>query len=146
LKPLIIENIQMAGILRGSDEDFKNIFGAKDPDEAWAIVKGYCKCLVYTANADGVFVRTTSYSGRFPVKKIIPVSTIGAGDNFNAGMITAIFNNGIEAYSLDKITGQEWSKIISTAVEFATDVCLSYENYIGLALAKRYFSASRHQI
>ena len=28
LRPLIIENIQMASIIRGSDEDFQNIFGA----------------------------------------------------------------------------------------------------------------------
>ena len=70
LKPLIIENMQMASLLRGSDEDFKNIFGADSPDEAWDIVKKYCNCLVYTANVEGVYVRTTSFSGKFPVKNI----------------------------------------------------------------------------
>ncbi|MEI8225722.1 MAG: PfkB family carbohydrate kinase [Bacteroidota bacterium] len=137
LKPLIIENMQMASLLRGSDEDFKNIFGVNNPDEAWEVVKKFCKCLVYTANVEGVYVRTTSFSGKFPVQKITPVSTIGAGDNFNAGMITSIYSNGINMEQLEKLTEKEWSKVITTAVAFATHVCLSYENYISTEFAKK---------
>ncbi|MCE5347886.1 MAG: PfkB family carbohydrate kinase [Bacteroidales bacterium] len=136
LKPLIVENIQMAGLLRGSDEDFSNIFGAKNMDEAWDAVKEYCRCLVYTANTEGVYVRTASFSGKFPVRKITPVSTIGAGDNFNAGMITSIYLNNIRKEQLEKMTGEEWEKVITTAVDFATHVCLSYENYISPEFAK----------
>jgi fructokinase len=130
LKPLIIENIQMASIIRGSDEDFNNIFGVNNPDEAWEAVSSYCKCLVYTANVKGVFVRTPSFKGNFKVQKIDPVSTIGAGDNFNAGMITSIYRDNIKKDQLGNLTQREWSKIIETAVSFATHVCLSYENYI----------------
>lgn len=137
LKPLIIENMKMAALLRGSDEDFKNIFGANNPDEAWGIAKQYCKCLVYTANVDGVYVRTTSFSGKFPVQKINPVSTIGAGDNFNAGMLTSIYRNAISGDQLHLIGEKEWSKIITSAVDFATHVCLSYENYISEEFATR---------
>jgi len=136
LKPLIIENMQMASLLRGSDEDFKNIFGVNNPDEAWEVIKNYCKCLVYTANVEGVYIRTPSFSGKFPVLKITPVSTIGAGDNFNAGMITSIYRNNIKKEQLEKLTEQEWSKVITTAVAFATHVCLSYENYISPEFAK----------
>lgn len=135
LKPLIVENMQMAGLVRGSDEDFNNIFGANSVDEAWDIVKNYCKCLVYTVNAEGVYVRTATYSGKFPVKKIRPVSTIGAGDNFNAGMITSIYYNNIKADQLEYLTDAEWSDIITTAVNFATHVCLSYDNYISVEFA-----------
>ena len=130
LVPLIIENMQIAAIVRGSDEDFRNIFDAGTPDEAWKVVSKYCSCLVYTANAEGVYVRTTGFSGKFPVKKINPVSTIGAGDNFNAGMISAIYLNGISRDQLDKMGEDKWSKVISMGVDFATEVCLSYENYI----------------
>jgi fructokinase len=140
LKPLIIENAKMAGLLRGSDEDFKNIFGAGSPDEAWSVVKDYCKCLVYTANVDGVYVRTPSFSGKFPVKKINPVSTIGAGDNFNAGMITAVYNNDFKKEQLEKLGEKEWTKIITSAVDFATHVCMSYENYISREFARDYKS------
>jgi fructokinase len=136
LRPLVIENMKMATLLRGSDEDFKNIFGAGSPDEAWSVVKEYCKCLVYTANVDGVYVRTTSFSGKFPVQKIKPVSTIGAGDNFNAGMLTSIYRNKISGDKLHLIGGKEWGQIITSAVDFATHVCMSYENYISEEFAK----------
>lgn len=136
LLPLIIENMQNAKLIRGSDEDFKNIFGANTPDEAWKVVSKYCNCMVYTANAEGVFVRTISYSGRFSVKAIKPVSTIGAGDNFNAGMMAAIYRNQITCDQLEKMGEEGWSKVVSMGVDFATNVCLSYENYISEEFAK----------
>ena len=138
LKPLIIENMKLASLLRGSDEDFKNIFGAENIDEAWEVAKEYCKCLVYTVNVEGVYVRTKTFSGKFPVHKITPVSTIGAGDNFNAGMLTAIYNNSLKREQLENIGEKDWSKIITSAVDFATHVCLSYENYISKEFAKEY--------
>lgn len=137
LKPLIIENMKMAGIIRGSDEDFRNIFGAVTPDEAWDTVSKYCNCLVYTASAEAVYVRTTSFSGRFPVKKLKPVSTIGAGDNFNAGMIAAIHRYNISVDRLYKMGEDEWSNIVNTGIAFASDVCMSYENYISSEFAKK---------
>ena len=103
LKPLIIENIKISSMVRGSDEDFRNIFGVNTPDEAWEEIRNYCKCLVYTANADGVFVRTPSFSGKFPVRRITPVSTIGAGDNFNAGIITSIIHKNIKREQLEEL-------------------------------------------
>lgn len=135
LKPMIIENMQMSSLIRGSDEDFRNIFGTGTPDEAWKIVSNHCNCLVYTANAEGVFVRTTSFKGEFPVKKITPVSTIGAGDNFNAGMMAAIFLNNISRHQIYEMGKPEWSKVISMGIDFATEVCMSYENYISKKFA-----------
>ncbi len=136
LKPMIVENMQMCSLLRGSDEDFKNIFGVNTPDAAWEVVRNYCKCLVYTANVEGVYVRTPSFSGKFPVQKITPVSTIGAGDNFNAGMITSIYRNDIKKDELENMGEKEWSKVITSAVAFATHVCMSYENYISQEFAE----------
>jgi fructokinase len=140
LKPLILENMQMACMIRGSDEDFMNIFNARTPDEAWKVVSKYCPCMVYTASSESVHVRTAAYSGRFPVKKIKSVSTIGAGDNFNAGMITAIYGNHITRDQLYKIGEEKWSKIVSSGVDFASDVCLSYENYISKEFAVSYIT------
>jgi fructokinase len=136
LKPLIIENMRSASIIRGSDEDFRNIFGAGSPDEAWEEVKNYCQCLVYTANADGVFVRTPVFTGKFPVHRIIPVSTIGAGDNFNAGIISSFYKKGIKRDNLTEMGIDEWSYVITNAVSFATHVCMSYENYISKEFAE----------
>lgn len=136
--PLIIENMETAAIVRGSDEDFKNIFKCKTADEAWSVAGKYCQCIVYTASSEGVYVRTPGFSGRFPVEKITPVSTIGAGDNFNAGMIAALYRDGITYDKIEKMGEKEWSRIISTGVKFATEVCLSYENYISGEFAEQF--------
>ena len=136
LRPLIVENIKMATLVRGSDEDFQNIFGASSADDAWDVVRQYCSCMVYTASSEGVFVRTTNFSGRFTVRKIKPVSTIGAGDNFNAGMIASIYKNGISRDHLALMGEDMWSRVISSGVDFASDVCMSYENYISEEFAE----------
>jgi fructokinase len=138
LKPMIIENMKMANIVRGSDEDFRNIFGTVTPDEAWKVIKNYCKCLIYTKNTDGVYVRTSSFSGIFPVKKIKPVSTIGAGDNFNAGIIAAFYRDKIFRNDIENLGEKEWGRVINTGVEFATNVCMSYDNYISWDFAKKF--------
>lgn len=146
VKPLIMENMQIANLVRGSDEDFNNIFRAQNADDAYEAVKQFCPVMVYTANTKGVFVRTPGFSGRFPVRKIDPVSTVGAGDSFNAGLIASIYKNEFEPDHLVKLAEKEWSEIISHAVDFATDACLSYDNYISSAFASKYFSASKDQI
>lgn len=138
MKPLIIENMKMASIIRGSDEDFRNIFQAGSPDSVWDIVRNYTGCLVYTSSVDGVYVRTKKFAGKFPVRKISPVSTIGAGDNFNAGMIAALYRNGISGTDLEQMGEEQWDIVVSTGVNFATDVCMSYDNYISAEFAGRF--------
>ncbi len=137
LRPYILENMQTADLVRGSDEDFKTIFGTGDADETYKEVSKYCSCLVYTANSDGVFVRTPSVSKHYPVEPITPVSTIGAGDNFNAGMVASMYRNNILKDQLESLHESDWSGIVATAVSFAADVCMSYENYISPEFAKK---------
>jgi len=135
LKPMIIENMLMATLVRGSDADFMNIFGAENSEDAWEIAGKYCSCLVYTVNTEGVFVRTSSFSGKFPVKKIEAVSTIGAGDSFNAGIIAAFYRDKIFRNDIENLGEKEWGRVINLAVEFASNVCMSYDNYISRAFA-----------
>ncbi|HCI55622.1 MAG TPA: PfkB family carbohydrate kinase [Bacteroidales bacterium] len=146
LLPMLTGNMKLATIVRGSNEDFNNIFGATGPEEAWEEVGKLSGCMIYTTATAGVWVVTNTFSGRFPVKKITPVSTIGAGDSFNAGLITAFYRDKIFSSDINKLGSQEWEKIISTAVDFATETCLNYDNYIDLAFASKYRSASRFQI
>jgi fructokinase len=138
LRPLIIENMEMANLIRGSNEDFMNIFGATNPDEAWEIVKKHNKCMIYTYSSSGVFVRSHSFSGTFPVNRIVPVSTIGAGDNFNAGLISSLYRKKVLSEDLDSLKKSEWEEIIRTAIEFANHVCMSYDNYISKEFAAKF--------
>jgi fructokinase len=140
-KPLIMENLKKVTVMRASDEDLMNIFGASDADKGWDIVKDKVQALVYTASSKKVCVRTKTFTADFPVKKITPVSTIGAGDNFNAGLITSFYQGNFMAKDVSLLGMKEWEKIVSTAVDFASNVCLSYDNYIDTEFASKYRSA-----
>jgi fructokinase len=142
LRPYILENMQMADIVRGSDEDFKTIFGTENADQTYAEVSKYCTCLVYTANSEGVFVRTPSVSKHYPVQALKPVSTIGAGDNFNAGMVASIYRGNFMKNQLESLNESDWSGIVAMAVSFAADVCMSYENYISPEFALNFMGTT----
>jgi len=138
LRPLILENMSYADIVRGSNEDFSFILGADNADEAYAEIAGQCKNLLYTANKTGVYVRTAELKLTLPVKSIEPVSTIGAGDNFNAGVVYSLFKHNIGHKDIESMDATLWANIVSTAVEFATHVCMNYDNYISEEFAGEY--------
>ena len=138
IKPFILENISLATIIRGSDEDFSHIFGAGSAKEAFDAMGDICKYLVYTENEKGVTFISPKMQLKVPARKITPVSTIGAGDNFDAGMVYSIFRNKIELSTLILLNDDAWRNIISTGIDFASEVCMSYENYISPAFAGTY--------
>jgi fructokinase len=138
LRPLILDNFAHADIVRGSNEDFSFILGADDADEAYDEIGQYCKNLLYTANKKGVYIRTPRVSAIAPVKTIDPVSTIGAGDNFNAGIAYSLYKQNIGHRDLENLDEKIWETIVGTAVEFATHVCMSYDNYISEEFAEKY--------
>jgi hypothetical protein len=39
---------------------------------------------------------------------------------------------------LENLDAKAWETIVTTAVEFATSVCMSYDNYISDDFARRY--------
>jgi len=136
LKPSILENLSLASIVRCSNEDVEMIFGAKDVDSAYHIIRQYCPNMVYTASSEAVYLRTPSSSNTFPVNKLEPVSTIGAGDNFNAGVVYGLLKHHLKKAELNDLQADTWTNLISYGVQFATEVCLSYDNYVSEAFAK----------
>jgi fructokinase len=138
LQPLIYENMTLADIVRGSNEDFSFIMGANTAEEAYEQICDKSPCLLYTANVKGVWLCTPSTRVQYPVHSIQPVSTIGAGDNFNAGVVYSLYKHNIRHDDLAHISEPVWADIIATAVDFATQVCLNYDNYISLEFAENY--------
>ena len=130
LKPLIIENMSKATIVRCSDEDLECIFNVYDANSAYEKIKPLCPNLLYTSSSKAVYLRTAGISLTFPVIKINPVSTIGAGDNFNAGIIYGLYNNNLGNSQLTNLSEDNWQKLLKFGVEFASEVCMSYDNYI----------------
>lgn len=133
LLPTIIENFQFADIVKGSDEDFEIIFGTDDWRQVYhRKIETYCKIFICTQGAKGATLLVGNEEFTVEGKSIQPVSTVGAGDSFNAGTICGIIRNGLLRSDIQNVSIAA-SKLIASmnvGVDFATEVCLSLENYV----------------
>lgn len=132
LMPAIRENMELAHIVKGSDEDILNMFGESDWRRAYEqCIAPHCPIFICTQGSAGATLLTPWGERHVEAKPIAPVSTIGAGDNFNAGTICGLLDAKVTAADM---TGPEIIDVLASAmsrgVEFATEVCLSLENYI----------------
>lgn len=131
LLPVIEENCRYADIVRGSDEDFENIYGLTNSKAVYAEVSKFCNNLIITAGANGVYTYGTGFNHHFKVPIINPVSTIGAGDNFNAGIIKALLDFKIDKHQEELfISKQNWINIAAYGIEFSSEVCMQLDNYV----------------
>jgi fructokinase len=138
LKPMIRENISYATIVRGSHEDFSLIYGSRNVEETYEQFGDKPPCLLYTSSKKGVFLKTPKLSEEFSIKSIHSKSTIGAGDNFNAGIVYSLYKNNIRYKQVPNLGRDDWKQIVETAVEFASHVCEIYDNYISEDFAEKY--------
>lgn len=133
LTPNIIENLEYADIVRGSSEDFEIMYKKKDADSVYkSEISFYTKKFIYTQGAEPVELRADGgLSKQYTIEKTDTVSTIGAGDNFNAGFIYGLLKHGITRDIIDAgLTEEQWDGIVSCALRFSANVCKSINNYI----------------
>jgi fructokinase len=117
--PNIEENMRLASVVRGSMEDFDYLFDLQDPDAIYERVKTLCSTLILTDGARSIRVYESDKMTMYNVPKIDTVSTVGAGDNFNAGYIYA------------KLRGiNDQSSRIAMAERWSQDVCQQIGNNI----------------
>ena len=136
LMPIILENFEYADIVRGSNEDFGFMFGMTDPDKVYQHkVSFYCPRFICTNGGEGLCLRTASLKKDYSVVPLQTVSTIGAGDNFNAGLVFGLLKNRIRRADLDELTEADWDKIIASGMSFSKEVCTSLDNYISKEFA-----------
>jgi fructokinase len=134
LMPSVEENISLASIVRGSDEDFMNLFGLHNGEEVNNKIKDLgCNALILTRNAQGAESFRDGVPVSVPARPVDVVSTIGAGDSFNAGIIFGLVNKGFTNADLMSIGEDDWIEILGFGIDFASEVCGSYENYISLS-------------
>ena len=124
--PNIEENMRLASVVRGSMEDFDYLFGLENADAIYKRVRSLCSTLILTDGAQSIRVYTPKGCESYPVAKIPTVSTVGAGDNFNAGYIYAKLR-GIDDQSSRIAMAQRWSQ----------DVCQQIGNNISDELVKQ---------
>ena len=132
----ILENFEYASIVRGSTEDFYNMFNLTSPEKVYKQeVSFYCKQMLCT-DADGdISLFSPLVTKKYKVNKIETVSTIGAGDNFNAGLVFGLVKNRIRKADLDELTEADWDKIVASGMSFSKEVCTSLDNYISKEFA-----------
>jgi len=129
--PRITENISYAGIIRGSDEDFLHIFAIRKPGDVYARIRTRDdQVLIYTRSDEDVSIVTGTCEVSVAVPGIEPVSTIGAGDSFNAGLIHAFIRMGIGWEKIPFLPEDDWKRITGNAIRFSQNVCMSLDNYI----------------
>lgn len=140
LFPTVLENFEYADIIRGSDEDFLNLFGQTDMEQVYhEHIEFYCNHFITTHGAGGVRLFTSSgIDEHFEAVPVKPLSTIGAGDNFNAGIIYGLLKYNVRYNDLSTLDKETWGNIIKSGMDLATEVCRSYDNYISKEFAGRY--------
>ena len=130
----IEENCRLADFVRGSDEDFSYLLGGlSDGREIYEKhLRELCPNLILTRGADTVEIYTPESCFSFPVSRIETVSTIGAGDNFNAGFIYSLVAQGIMRDSANNLNLPDgvWTSLLGSATAFSSAVCRSIFNYV----------------
>ncbi len=119
VKANIEENMRLANVVRGSMEDFFFLYNLKDENAIYEQVSRFCSTLILTNGASEISVFKKSGREHYPVKPIQTISTVGAGDNFNAGYIYALLK-GIDNEASRIELAQRWSQ----------DVCRQIGNNI----------------
>jgi fructokinase len=138
LRDTFKENFAIADIVRGSHEDFINLYGHDDSRRIYEETSKYCPRFICTRGKDGVLVIDHGREYTFSSRPIIPVSTIGAGDNFNAGILYGFVKDDIRRDNLDNLTQDDWARLIGYGIEFGTEACMSTSNYVSKEFADRY--------
>ena len=115
----IEQNMSIANIVRGSMEDFEYLYGLTDAEAIYRRVQPFCRTLILTNGARSIKVFTNGQCETYPVEPIETVSTVGAGDNFNAGYIYAKLQ-GLNDQASRIAMAQRWSQ----------DVCRQIGNNI----------------
>lgn len=138
LASTIIENLEYADIVRGSQEDFFYMYNLRDADKIYKDkIKFYCPNFLCTAGSEKIALRTNILTKEYDIPPLEAVSTIGAGDNFNAGIVYGLLKYDIRHEDLNTINEATWDKIIRYGMEFASEVCKSFNNSVSKEFAER---------
>ena len=141
LTPNILENLEFADIVRGSSEDFEVMFHKTDPDVIYrSQIAFYSHNFIFTQGSGPVELRAENkLRKKYPIlKNDHVVSTIGAGDNFNAGFIYGLIKHGVTLDNIKQgLTEKQWDQAIGCALDFSANVCKSINNSVDMEFGKQ---------
>lgn len=127
----IEENCAMSDFVRGSSEDIACIYGSDNAPEVYEKhISKLCKNFICTHGAGPVEVFSEGVHAEYKTAKVKTVSTIGAGDNFNAGFVYGLLTNAMGKSEADAMSKASWTTLVRTAKKFSAAVCRSLYNYV----------------
>lgn len=128
----IEENIALCDIVRGSSEDIEGLYGSHDAAKVYEEhIAPLCRNFICTRGGEDAEFFSPGVYVRYPVPKVEKiVSTIGAGDNFNAGTLYAIVRQGFTKARLASLSEDDWRLLARCAMAFSANVCGSLFNYV----------------
>ena len=139
LSEALIENLEFADIVRGSADDFNYLYEMTDASKIYKEkIKFYSPNFIFTSGDGDVRLFTKSGEATFPVKKVKVVSTVGAGDNFNAGVVYGLLKADVDKDKLAQLTPEEWERILFCGLDFSAHACELIENYVDKEWAANY--------
>ena len=138
VRPWIIRNMALADIVRGSDEDFLTIFGLSRPEEIKMKLNSFgCDNVIITRNSKSVLAWFGESKTEIKIPPVQPlVSTVGAGDNFNAGIIYSLVRNKLTAKDMVSMPKNLIEAMIISGIAFSAEVCKTLDNYISTGFSK----------
>lgn len=141
ITPNLIENLEYADVVRGSRDDFSILYRMPEAQHVYtAEISFYCKKFICTDGANPIEVRAENgFSKAYDVpKNDHVVSTIGAGDNFNAGFIYGLIQNGITKDEILRgLSEAQWDQCIACGQLFSAESCKDIYNYISKEYGER---------
>ena len=138
LLPTIHQNFRESTLVRGSADDFEVMYQTRDAQDIYTRhISKYCPLFICTAGGGIITICTPSATYTFDAPQIEQtVSTVGAGDNFNAGFIYGLIRENITREALLTLDRNGWQRLIHYATAFAGQVCQSTDNFISKEFAQ----------
>ena len=133
ITPNLLENFELADIVRASADDFAVLFKKRDAQTIYrSQIAFYTKKFIYTQGADAIHLfAENGLHKEYPVAKMDTVSTIGAGDNFNAGFLYGLIKNQISRDDMEHgLSEEQWDAVIGCAQQFSAEACRTLNNYV----------------
>ena len=130
-----LENLELADVVRGSHEDFNILFRTTDASTVYRTqISFYCKKFICTYGSEPIEVRgEDGFQKQYAVQPVEAISTIGAGDNFNAGFVYGLMQYGISRSDMNgSLSENQWDALIASAQRFSMECCKSIDNSISV--------------
>ena len=139
LSEALIENLEYADVVRGSIDDFNVLYGMGDAVKVYKEkIKFYSPNFICTHGGEGVKLFTRDFIADYAVPAVDVVSSVGAGDNFNAGVVYGLLVSGVTRDELLSLSRDSWDKIVKCGIDFSAHACTLMDNYIEKSWAEAY--------